>query len=347
MTNKLRLSLILLLLATLACAGYFYHARQTPQYGRYQGPLEKITIGTTLAGSYSTLLWVADKKGYFHANGLEVNFVLYPAGVKALEDLLAGKVDLATCADFAFVSKIFAGGEDLRGLGSIAAFMGHEVMALKEKSIGKPEDLKGKRIGLTPKTSAEFFLGTFLTFNGLSSKDVEIIPLESPDLKDALLEGRVDAVVTWQPYSFDIKNQGGNGIIVWPGQTAQEGYWLLVTTRKVIQAKSASLERLMRALAQAEEFVAHNEAEAKALAAARYELPPDYFNQVWLESRYVLSLHQALLLALEDEARWSIKQQLTDQKAVPNYLTYLYLEPLAKAKPNSVRLLGKRNFKSE
>jgi NitT/TauT family transport system substrate-binding protein len=59
----------------------------------------------------------------------------------------------------------------------------------------------------------------------------------------------------------------------------------------------------------------------------------------WMRSTYALSLDQALLITMEDEARWMIGSKLTDQNQVPNFLPYLNGEALARVKPQAVNII--------
>ncbi|MGC2691171.1 MAG: hypothetical protein WA228_00620, partial [Desulfobaccales bacterium] len=43
--------------------------------------------------------------------------------------------------------------------------------------------------------------------------------------------------------------------------------------------------------------------------------------------------------AMEDEARWMIRNRLTDQAEVPDYLDYFDPGPLSRADPEAVRLI--------
>jgi hypothetical protein len=47
-----------------------------------------------------------------------------------------------------------------------------------------------------------------------------------------------------------------------------------------------------------------------------------------------------LLLALEDESRWLLKNRPAAGKEVPNYLKYLSVEALQQAAPEAVRIVG-------
>ncbi len=54
---------------------------------------------------------------------------------------------------------------------------------------------------------------------------------------------------------------------------------------------------------------------------------------------FSVGLSQALILAMEDEARWRIDISLTDKNEVPNYLDFLYLEALEAVNPESVTVI--------
>jgi NitT/TauT family transport system substrate-binding protein len=50
-------------------------------------------------------------------------------------------------------------------------------------------------------------------------------------------------------------------------------------------------------------------------------------------------LNQSLLLTLEDQTRWAIKNHLTARPDMPNYLNSLYLDGLKAVKPESVTVI--------
>jgi len=53
----------------------------------------------------------------------------------------------------------------------------------------------------------------------------------------------------------------------------------------------------------------------------------------------VLMLDQTILVSLEDEARWAMKERLTDKKEVPNYLDFIYVDALEQVKPETVTII--------
>ena len=152
---------------------YFWRVYSLPQ--KYTGPVEKITVGTI--AEYSTLVALAQERGYFANNGLQVTTVEHASGGPAFSDLLAGKADVVTAADFVGVLNSFKT-ENFKIIASIAKVTdGFELVARKDKGIAVPSDLRGKRIGITKKTSGEFWLGTFFVYNNLLAKDITIVDL--------------------------------------------------------------------------------------------------------------------------------------------------------------------------
>ncbi len=83
------------------------------------------------------------------------------------------------------------------------------MLARQDRGIKAPEDLKGKTVGITAGSSGHFFLSLFLTYHQMPMSDVKIVDLEPARLSQALIEGQVDAIVTWEPYINT--NQEGPG----------------------------------------------------------------------------------------------------------------------------------------
>jgi NitT/TauT family transport system substrate-binding protein len=340
---KLILVIIIPVLLIIVIAGYVWHS------GFLSGgaPLEEITIGTNINGMLG-LLFIAETRGYYQEQGLKVSLNSYQTGLGPLRDLKAGRLDLASCADFALVSEIFAGGADeLRCLAVIAAGEVDWLIARRDKGVNRPEDLRGKTIGVPRKTSAEFFLGRFLTLNGISLQEVTVVDIKPLDLADALAAGEVDAVLIWAPLAQVIIKKVGPDVIAWPAQGGQNVYRLLVTREEYIKSKPEVLEKLLWALAQAADYLKRRPEAGRVIIAQRLkenlaDLQPGKFS-----INFEPFLDQGLLLVMEDQARWMIGNRFTEQTKVPNYLDYIDPRPLVKVDPRAVRLVipGKETVK--
>ena len=63
-------------------------------------------------------------------------------------------------------------------------------------------------------------------------------------------------------------------------------------------------------------------------------------DEEWPRHQFSLSLDQSLILAMEDEGRWMIRNNLTDAETVPDYRKYLSTDSLERVSPGSVKLIG-------
>jgi NitT/TauT family transport system substrate-binding protein len=70
----------------------------------------------------------------------------------------------------------------------------------------------------------------------------------------------------------------------------------------------------------------------------RFGYTESYVNSILPRLALTVTLPQALLVVMEDEARWSIKNSLTDRKEVPNYLNFIYFDGLMAVKPDAVTI---------
>lgn len=61
------------------------------------------------------------------------------------------------------------------------------------------------------------------------------------------------------------------------------------------------------------------------MICGRGESDGDYaFTELmWSENQISLALDQSLILAMEDESRWMIKNNLTAERQVPSFLDYI------------------------
>ena len=59
----------------------------------------------------------------------------------------------------------------------------------------------------------------------------------------------------------------------------------------------------------------------------------------WSRDQFLLSLDQSLIVAMEDQARWMIDNNLTTEKQVPNFNDYIYEDALKEIKPEAVNII--------
>jgi NitT/TauT family transport system substrate-binding protein len=302
----------------------------------YEGPVEKITVGATRIEAVS-LFYLAQERGFFKDRGLDVKMVEYSAGVIAADDLLLGRLDVATTSEFVVVARHLLHPE-VRIMASISRSDNHEVIGRKDRGIGEPADLKGKRIAVTRDSSGDFFLGTFLTHHGIPASSVIFVDLPPPGILEALSAGTVDAAMTWEPTVGRIKAHLGANVVHWPGQGGRGYYFVFMTRDDFIRDRPRAAERLLRALIDAEEYAAGHTAEAQAFIAARLGYDRALLASLWAKCDFRVRLDQDLLILMEDEARLAIRRRGL-QREMPNYLDVIRWEFLEKVRPEAITVI--------
>lgn len=303
----------------------------------HAGKTESITIGMTVQ-ELNALIYIADDQNFFAANGLNVTTKNYDTGRAAVDGMLNNEVDMATSAELVIVGKAFAGAQ-VRTIGTIAKSQNSYLIGRTDKGIHNISDLRGKKIGLTRGTITDFHLDRFLDLHGMSMQQVIPVDIKASQYVDTIANGDVDAVLVWQPYAYEIQKRMGNGTIIWPAQSEQPFYWNAISTDGWITNHPDMVYRFLKSLTQAEEYTIYHPAEAKAIVQKRVNVDADYMDTVWRQNQFTLSLDGSLILAMEDEARWMIKNNLTSEKKTPNFLDYIYLDGLEKIKPESVNII--------
>lgn len=299
-------------------------------------PAEKIRIANV--SEYSIFNIIAEEQGFFGEHGLDAQVDEYDSGGTSMAALLSGKADFAVAADFVGVTNYFSS-QDLRILTKVSDQDVWQVVADKSRGIATPADLKGKKVGVTRKTSSEFYLGRFLAFNGMGLKDVKVVDLAPPQMVEQLENGQLDAVVVFEPNGYLLKQKLGDRALEWSAQVHQRTTALAYTTAPYAEAHPELVKKYLQALVEAERYAAGHPREAQALVARKLGYDDAYMSYIWTKIDFKTGLDQDLLLAMEDEARWLIDNRLTDRTQVPNYLDMISFEGLEAVEPESVTII--------
>ncbi len=305
---------------------------------RRAAPPEPITIAVPTIPHF-TLVHLAQANGYFKEEGLAVTLQLHRFGKPALESLLAGKADLAACANSPLVLATLKG-EPLSVLVSIAtSTRSNAVVALRAAGISSPADLPGKRIGVTLGTSGDFFLDTFLLRHGLDRQQVRLTDLKPDEMGAALERGEVDAVATWNPTAAGLQRSLGAKAASFYAEDVYSETAVVVARREFARQRPEAARRLLRSLVRAEVFFRDRPGDArKAMAAALGDDDGGLDGSLRLFD-FRVRLDQGLLILLEEEARWARRTGRTSSGESPNFLETLDPVPLLAVKPDAVGLI--------
>jgi len=306
------------------------------------GPPEKITFGVETS-ILPSAVWVAENKGYFEEEGLDVEIKEFGSGRTALATMLnEGNLDMVTVAQTPVMFNSFDRDDYVIIATMVYSDNDVKILARQDTGIKSPSDLRGKTVGITEGSTGHFFLGLFLTSSGLMLSEVKTIDIEASELPQALADGRVDAISAWEPHIYNARKLlGENAVLLQPEGGARifrEDFYF-VASRNFMENNPETLKRFLRAIEKGQEFIQKNKEEAIDIVAQRLKVGTELVVSVWDDFEFQLILDQAILVTLEDEARWAIDNNLVDATEIPNYLDYIYMDALEEVKPEAVSII--------
>lgn len=154
--------------------------------------------------------YVADKKGYFKDEGLNVVFSTFASSGNMVVPMNSGQLDAGGGAPSAGIYNGFTRGisvkivadkgSDARGYGFNALLVRKDLVA--SKKFRTPKDLRGMTIASNqPGSPSGAALFALLQKSGLGFNDVRVQNLDYPDHVAALANGKIDASVTAEPFA--------------------------------------------------------------------------------------------------------------------------------------------------
>lgn len=300
---------------------------------------KRIILGS-VTGFITAPVWIAENRGYFRKEGLDVRIREFDSGRAAMKTMLSSKdIDICTVAPAPIVFHSFIRNDFIIISSMVYTDNILKVLVRQDKGIKSPLDLIGKRVGITKGSNGEFFLDLFLIFKSILSSKVETIDLSPSELPQALADGRVDAICTWDPLIQSAQKLLGKKALVLPSQGIYRGDFFFVARKNSVKNSLETFKRFLKSIHKAEEFIHENGEESIDIVSQRLGLDKELTASSRNLYSFQLTLDQAILISLEDIARWAIKASLTDKKEVPDYLDFIYMDALEQVRPDAVTII--------
>ena len=209
----------------------------------------QVLVGLTTLNSRVTPLWIAEEKGFFGKNGLEVLLVATRVSTPAIAALIAGELQLVFGGASSALGAV-SGGADLKVIASSSNRLTYDLVA--RPGLRKPEDLRGKSFGVGG-IGGSLWMGAMLALEYLHldvSRDqisIRIIGDQTNNIQ-ALEAGSIDAALLDGVFSYRLRQKGFpviaelyNANIPFAGQG-------VVTARAFLQKQPAVAEGFLRGL---------------------------------------------------------------------------------------------------
>lgn len=232
--------------------------------------------------SSSGPLFIAQDRGHFAAEGLEVSFKFFTAAQPVAVAVTTGDADFG-------VTGLTAGFYNLAGKGAlkIVAAQSSDVPGFHlsaylatpkavEAGLRTLADFPGRSLGITQTGSTfHYMIGLLARKEGFDLARVRLVPLQSiPNMVSAFKGGQVDAVILPSSVALPMIASGEGTLLGWVGDVTPWQLGALFTSGRAAADRRPLVARFVRAYARgaAEYHGAFNRRDA----AGRAERGPDY-----------------------------------------------------------------------
>lgn len=183
-------------------------------------------------------LYVADSKGYFKDEGIDVDLQIVGSGQDSIALAASGKLDAVLSGYPAGFLNSVEGGLDIKVVGSMGIFDGNterppSALVVSKKLFDSGEltsvaDLEGREIGALEGNSGPTaaYIDIALKEAGVSAKDVTFVNLSGPDTVTALKTGSIDAGFISAPF-WNLAVDGGTAVKLWSPPEGTSGTGVL------------------------------------------------------------------------------------------------------------------------
>ncbi|NBJ11652.1 ABC transporter substrate-binding protein [Microvirga arsenatis] len=250
-----------------------------------QSKPEKSKVALGVGGKpllYYLPLTIAERKGFFKDEGLEVEINDFGGGAKSLQALIGGSVDIVTGA-YEHTIRMQAKGQDIRAITELGRFPAIVIAAKKDKAgqIKSAADFKGLKIGVTaPGSSTALTAQYAMVKAGLKPTDAAFIGVGSgASAVAAMQKGEIDVISHLDPVISKLESDGDISILIdtrtEAGTRALFGgsnpAATLYTKKDFIDANPVTTQRLVNALMKSLKWL--QTAKPEDVAAT---VPPEY-----------------------------------------------------------------------
>lgn len=281
----------------------------------------RMTIGLSSVNIAFLPVYVAQEKGLFKDEGLDVQFVMFNAGSTNLQSLMGGDIQMMGSA---FVETLGgrSAGFDIKNFWGICNLMPFELYS--NTNFRSMKEAKGKRFAISRFGSlTDFLTRATLQHHGIDPKDVTILQIGSTPARFAALSaGAVDASVVWFPVTEIAKGQGFRKLFDLKEMFPEWPYETFAARESWLSKERADVTKFLRAYQRGVKHTWDNKDDAVRAMRKYVKIDPAYAPAGYDEYRQSFPLNgqiaeKVIPVVIEEEFRTGrLKRKLTVDEMV-------------------------------
>lgn len=236
----------------------------------------KVFVGLSTLNSRVSPLWIAQEKGFFAKNGLDVLLVLTRVSQPAIAALLAGEMQMVYGGSTAALGAV-SGGADLKVIAALTNRLTYDLVT--RPGIDRPEDLRGKRFGVGS-IGGTVWMGAMLALEHLgldAARDrISILVVgDQTNTAQALEAGSIDAALLDGVFTHRLRQKGFPVVAEFAGVNIPFAGQGIVAAQSYLKKQPAVIESFLKGLLEGIDFSldSRNKAAVLKTMVARLRLP--------------------------------------------------------------------------
>jgi ABC-type nitrate/sulfonate/bicarbonate transport system substrate-binding protein len=228
-------------------------------------PLRAVRVGSVGATAVNWPVFIAQEKGLFKAQGLDVDVIYVGNVANTMQQLVAGAFDVANSTFDSAIRAIAKGGSAVMIGGMTTKYPYSVMVGSAVHSVG---DLKGKKIILPfPKDLLTIVWNRWVNEPGLSPKEIDqIYDGATRNRFNALAAGAAQAALVTQPYDFRAASMGYHKLVDLGAYGREFGFLAVVGNPSWLKKDADAARAYLRAIAAATDWLYDSKNRDEAIA---------------------------------------------------------------------------------
>ncbi len=307
--------------------------------------LKELTAWGVIDAQISSQQIVADKKGYFTAQGLTVNNRLVQSGPD-IGPLIAGGSAPVSFETNITVIIVQASGVPAVIVAPLANIAGTQaVVGRKGLVLRSAKDLEGKRIGMVRGAGVLIAIRNMAKELGVDIDKIRFINMAPADQVAAISRGEIDAMGAWEPWVT--KGIAAGGTFLFSGKLSalpekkgrvdwMDFHTTLQVTREFLQKNPETITRMLRALRTATAFVNDHREETIDILSPALNIPKSELRAMMNRNTYSMVADGSFVKGSETITSFLLELKNIDRG--PKLKEYADFTLLRKVDPSLVKV---------
>lgn len=241
---------------------------------------------------------IADKKGYFKEEGLNISNKFIQSGGDMSSLISGGSAQVSFESPYTDIA-LAANGVGIKIVAPMANIGNTQaVVAGKNANIVNGKDLEGKKVGIPAGAGVMIAIRNMCNELNVDINKIQFVTLSPSDAIAALEKGDIDAMACWEPWISNAQNNGGkllfSGLKSYLGDKQGDVNWMnFYTTMQVsdtfLKEHPEEVKAMLRALKKATDFINENPDEAAEIIAKEINLDAAHAKRIMSQNQYKMT----------------------------------------------------------